>query len=120
MTLDLLSALLIGLLGSGHCFGMCGAISTSLAAASGANQIRTGFAYNVGRILSYTLIGAIVGFSSSIAVSKLGVPLTLLRLFSGLFLIFLALYLMKLTSVLVVLEKLGHVLWRHIQPLTKR
>lgn len=55
----------IGILTSIHCVAMCGgiALSQSLKATTGErlHQLRPGFLYNAGRIVSYTAIGALVG-----------------------------------------------------------
>jgi sulfite exporter TauE/SafE len=57
-TLDpavLVTALLAGLLGSGHCFGMCGGIAGSLGALSGIGSRRSlvwpAVQFNLGRLL---------------------------------------------------------------------
>ena len=59
----------IGLLTSVHCIAMCGGINV----ASAGNARRSAILYNLGRVVSYTLVGAIVGalgsaFSLSTAV----------------------------------------------------
>jgi len=60
-------ALMTGLLGTGHCLGMCGGLVAALGLA-GEGKPR-GFlfhlAYNIGRISTYTLIGLIVGWLGS-------------------------------------------------------
>ena len=76
LSIDYLSAFIIGLLGSGHCIGMCGGITTMLTSAlspqsKASDQFKLVTAYNIGRIFSYSLIGAIVGFSSSIAAKNI-------------------------------------------------
>jgi len=66
-TLDLLGALLVGLAGAGHCIGMCGGVSAALSMAIPAEKQhfwgRLGYLlnYNLGRILSYVIAGALVG-----------------------------------------------------------
>lgn len=61
----LITAFLAGLLGSGHCFGMCGGIAGSLGAISGigrnASLARPALQFNAGRLLSYAILGAIAG-----------------------------------------------------------
>lgn len=56
-----------GLLGSGHCIGMCGGIVAALSISQQGRQ--GGFVfhllYNSGRILTYTLIGLLVGWLGS-------------------------------------------------------
>lgn len=50
----------IGLLTSIHCISMCGAINL-VSAVGGKNSIKRPLLYNVGRVLSYTIIGGVVG-----------------------------------------------------------
>ena len=59
----LVTAFLAGLLGSGHCFGMCGGIAGSLGALSGGTDRRSlalpAVQFNLGRLLGYAVLGAI-------------------------------------------------------------
>ena len=57
------TAFMLGLVGSLHCVGMCGAIALALPhPGRGWTSFITGrLAYNLGRIVTYTLIGAIFG-----------------------------------------------------------
>lgn len=140
MTLDLLSAFIIGILGSGHCIAMCGGITTMLTSALPnshkyeqqqipANNLKTQsifynkatlvLFYNIGRISSYALIGAIVGFTGSITAKNIGMPVAGLRLFSAVFMILLGLYLGQWLMWLNRIESLGKSLWRFISPLAK-
>ena len=64
--LSLISAFLVGLLGGGHCIGMCGGIVSAVSMhlpnqTKSQTKILFLIAYNVGRILSYTLAGALAG-----------------------------------------------------------
>ncbi|MGL5287857.1 MAG: sulfite exporter TauE/SafE family protein, partial [Aeromonas sp.] len=67
VNLDLFGALLMGLAGSSHCFAMCGGVSAALSMAIAPHQQRLGqrfaylLCYNLGRIVSYMLAGALVG-----------------------------------------------------------
>jgi len=56
-------ALMTGLVGSLHCIGMCGpiAIALPLGNKSLINRVTGGFAYNIGRIITYGVLGAIFG-----------------------------------------------------------
>lgn len=121
MSLDYFSAFVIGILGSGHCIGMCGGISTMLTSAIGGKKAQPilVLSYNLGRILSYSLIGAIVGFTGSIAAKNIGLPLSGLRLISGVFLVFLGLYLGQWLMWIGKLEYAGKLLWRYLSPLSK-
>src|SRR4051794_8135137 len=63
----LVSALILGLLGGGHCLGMCGGLMGALTLAIPPEQrghrLRLLFAYNLGRILSYTCAGLLLGLA---------------------------------------------------------
>ena len=136
MNIDLLSAFVIGLLGSGHCIGMCGGITTMLTSALPArseidpnnnllpsvkhtNRFVLVFLYHLGRISSYGIIGGIVGFTGSIAAKNIGLPLAGLRIVAAIFLILLGLYLGKWLMLLNKIEALGKKLWQFISPLSK-
>jgi sulfite exporter TauE/SafE len=60
----LFSALLVGLLGSLHCIGMCGPIALSLPLQSRSKiEMITGrLLYNAGRIFTYSVLGSVFGF----------------------------------------------------------
>jgi len=60
-------ALMTGLLGSGHCIGMCGGLVGALSLSSDGRQGGVPFhlLYNLGRIVTYTLIGLLVGWLGS-------------------------------------------------------
>jgi len=125
LSIDYLSAFVIGLLGSGHCIGMCGGITTMLTSALSpqhktSDQFKLVSAYHFGRIFTYSLIGAIVGFTSSIAAKNIGVPLAFLRIFAALFLILLGLYLGQWLMWLSKVERFGKILWRYLSPLSKK
>lgn len=60
----LVAAFMAGLLGSGHCFGMCGGIAGSLGALSGGSGrslTLPALQFNFGRLLGYALLGAVAG-----------------------------------------------------------
>tara|TARA_R110000744_G_scaffold151810_2_gene265446 strand:+ start:2462 stop:3124 length:663 start_codon:yes stop_codon:yes gene_type:complete len=124
MNLDFFSAFVIGLLGSGHCVVMCGGISTMLTTAISDNarhkKYAIIFAYNFGRIASYSLIGALVAFTSSMAAKNIGFPVAILKTIAGVFLILLGLYLGQWLMWLSRVEHLGKNIWRYISPHTKK
>lgn len=116
----LLTALALGLLGGGHCIGMCGGLMGALTLAIPVEQ-RKGWTlwrvllgYNVGRIASYTVAGALIG-SLGWLIQDLGLD-TGLRVVAGLLLIAMGLYLANWWSGLTRIERLGRGLWRHIEP----
>ncbi|MCX6268608.1 MAG: sulfite exporter TauE/SafE family protein [Bacteroidetes bacterium] len=61
--MDFLQPLIIGLLGSFHCMGMCGpiALSLPLKERSWGTRIISGVLYNLGRVLTYVFLGLIFG-----------------------------------------------------------
>jgi uncharacterized protein len=59
MNLDLTSMFLLGLFGTGHCLGMCGPLVLAFPAATG--KFSSHLYYHLGRALTYTVIGTIVG-----------------------------------------------------------
>ena len=124
MRLDYFSAFIIGLLGSGHCIVMCGGISTMLTTAISTQPRHKKhsiiFAYNFGRIASYSLIGALVAFTSSMATKNIGFPVSILKIIAGIFLVLLGLYLGQWLMWLSRVEHLGKHIWRHISPHTKK
>ncbi len=119
-SVDLLSAFVVGLLGGVHCVGMCGGIVGALSLGLPAERnLPILLAYNVGRISSYTLAGALMGalgfyFSGLLPVQT--AQKVLLSL-AGLFLILMGLYLAGWWNVLSRVERAGGVLWRRIEPL---
>ncbi len=119
---QLLSALILGLLGGGHCLGMCGGLMGALTLAIPPEQrtwrLRLLLAYNLGRILSYTCAGLLVGLAGwAVANSPAAM---LLRVIAGLLLIAMGLYLAGWWSGLTRVEIIGHHLWRHLQPIASR
>lgn len=60
-------AFMTGLMGSGHCIGMCGGLVGALSLSEAGRQGGWLFhlLYNVGRIATYTFIGALVGWLGS-------------------------------------------------------
>ncbi|WAB96584.1 sulfite exporter TauE/SafE family protein [Pseudomonas putida] len=116
------SALVLGLLGGGHCLGMCGGLMGALTLAIPPEQrgrrLRLLLAYNVGRVLSYACAGLLLGLAGWAVASS---PAALaLRVVAALLLIAMGLYLAGWWSGLTRLEALGRGLWRRIQPVASR
>jgi sulfite exporter TauE/SafE len=65
-------AFMTGLLGSAHCLGMCGGLVSALSLTADGRNSGLGFQllYNLGRILTYGLIGLMVGWLGSAAAVK--------------------------------------------------
>lgn len=116
------SALVLGLLGGGHCLGMCGGLMGALTLAIPPEQrgrrLRLLLAYNLGRITSYACAGLLLGLAGWAVASS---PAALaLRVLAALLLIAMGLYLAGWWSGLTRIEALGRGLWRHIQPVASR
>lgn len=118
----LVSAQVLGLLGGGHCLGMCGGLMGALTLAIPPEQRRRRLqlllAYNLGRILSYALAGLLLGLAGWVVAGSQAE--VIMRTLAALLLIAMGLYLAGWWSGLTRIEALGRGLWRHIQPLTRR
>ncbi len=120
---SLLSALLAGLLGGVHCIGMCGGIvaAFSFRADGSAPPFRLHLAYNAGRVLSYTLFGALAGtFGGALQVAHFLPVQNLLYVLAQVVMIMLGLYLAGLSQSVLVFERAGGVIWRRVKPLFQK
>lgn len=125
MTPDLLlltSALLSGLMGGAHCAAMCGGIAAGYSGACGRLSALQALQPNLGRVLGYTVAGAIAGGLGhgivSVAASR---PLALaLRAAVGLVLVIVALRLLFPRSRLNLPGAPGRLWQRLLQPLQRR
>ncbi|MGY3569748.1 sulfite exporter TauE/SafE family protein [Vibrio paucivorans] len=119
MSADWLAAFGIGLIGAGHCVGMCGGIASMLSLGHAKPNKWTPLFYNIGRLTSYMIAGLVVGsaVSTLAQVSQLSHSLAWLRLFSALFMIALALYIGRWWFGLLHVEKLGKSLWKYLSPI---
>jgi sulfite exporter TauE/SafE len=121
---SLMSAFLVGLLGGGHCVGMCGGIVSAVSMHLPQSKSKVPFllAYNAGRILSYTLAGAIAGLvgASSFFLEHVLPIQHLLYGISSLMLIALGLYLAGIWHGVTYLESAGKIIWKMLQPYSKR
>ncbi len=113
------SALTLGLLGNVHCIAMCGGIVSafSLPAGGGAGAARMSgpLPYNLGRICSYAIAGALAGgFGFAVAGVLGGSGALVLRGAFGLLLIATGLYLAGRTRALALLERFGAPLFRRL------
>ncbi|WP_251358167.1 sulfite exporter TauE/SafE family protein [Kangiella sp. TOML190] len=111
------TAFAMGLFGSLHCLGMCGGITVAFNQAIDTNKATNlAFTYQFFRIVSYALLGAI---SATFGYLFTDLKVPILPLLSGLFMIFLGIYLLNIHGPLQLLEKLGYRIWRKVQPLQK-
>ncbi|MCP4993767.1 MAG: sulfite exporter TauE/SafE family protein [Gammaproteobacteria bacterium] len=124
-----LSAFVVGLLGGVHCVGMCGGIVSALTFSLAENHRRTAaamlpfqLAYNLGRMTSYLLAGAVMGGLGMLLAQLLPVYYAqfFLLVLAGIFMILLGLYLGGWWMLLNRLERAGARLWRCLEPLGRR
>ena len=120
------AAFSIGLLGAGHCLGMCGGIAAALSFAIPESDMfkrfRILFTYNTGRILSYGLVGLVFGWlgQSVIQLWMQQYGMSILRGGAGVLLILMGLYLAQWSKLLVHLERAGGVIWKGLKPLSDK
>jgi sulfite exporter TauE/SafE len=106
------------------CSGIVGALSSGLAPGIRASRWRflsALLAYNGGRIISYGLAGLLLGLLGQ-QVGALNVfgSFPVGRVVGGIFMLLFGLYLAGWWYALLVLEKAGAHLWKHIEPLGRR
>ena len=126
----LITAFFVGILGSGHCFGMCGGIAAGLGSLPGGGKTGdsskpsalAAFLFNLGRVLGY----AILGLSAAWLLSQLGNVLNvpkwsmILRLLTALMIFLIGLQYLLTWNTLGWLERAGSKVWKLILPLAVR
>ncbi len=124
-----ITAFLVGLFGGVHCLGMCGGVVGTLTfnlspqhQLSQWRMLPFQLAYNLGRISSYVIAGALIGLlAASLTTLVPFLPFQqTLQIFAGLFMLALGLYLAGWWNGIVVIEKVGGLLWQRLQPYTKK
>jgi len=123
--LTLGAALLLGFAASGHCLAMCGGIAGALGLATakradGRPRATLVVAYQLGRVLSYAIAGALVGGVLGVVVAWLDVEAVRrsLRALSAIALIVAAL--VAFGALRDPGAKLGRLVWPKLAPLGKR
>ncbi len=129
MEITFVAAFVAGIISTVHCFGMCsgivGALTLSLP-----NTIRERhntalpylLAYNFGRIASYTVLGAAIGFLSHALVDTLN-PYYGSQIFHVLAIttiLAVALYVGGWFPKLAYVERLGRPAWRYLEPIGRK
>lgn len=116
----LTASFITGFVGSAHCVGMCGGISGLFAVNANVASLRAQFtkaiAYNLGRILTYAIIGAAVAVLGKSAVASIPALMAPIRLASGVLIVFVGLQLAFGWRILAPLENAGARLWKRIAP----
>lgn len=119
----------IGLFGSAHCVGMCGGIAGALALSLPVACRQDPYclarylaAYNLGRIASYSIAGALGGLIGS-ALSGAGrIPEVheLIRILGALVVFAAGLYMTGWVPQLKQMDRLGNPVWRRLAPVGRR
>jgi len=120
-----ITAFLLGLFSTVHCLAMCGSVIGALTLSlpmevreSQRKMLPYVFNYNLGRILSYTMAGAIVGLLSSPLANFNGHMI--LRYLSIVVMIAMGLYLAGWFPKFAKMERLGAPIWRWLQPIGQK
>lgn len=116
------AALLTGLLGGLHCAAMCGGVATGLSLAQGARGPWPALQTNLGRIGGYALAGALVGGlgGSVLGLARSPALATGLRVFAGLVLVLIGLYLLDRRGRFGFLTRPAQWVWLALRPLQRR
>lgn len=118
------TAVVTGFLGSAHCLGMCAGLSGVIAigrgAAAGTAGLPIATAYNTGRILSYAVLGALVGALGGVFTQLIPALAGPVRLAGGLLIIVIGLQTAFHWRLLEPLERAGLRLWQRVQPYAQR
>jgi uncharacterized protein len=119
----LVAAFAVGVLGGVHCLGMCGGIVGAISLSHAGSQSPAWprlLAYNLGRMSSYVVAGALAGLLGAALLGAMPQGQRILELLAAVFLILLGLYLAGWWPVLARLEQVGGRVWRRIEPLGRR
>lgn len=126
----LITAFLVGLLGSGHCFGMCGGIAAGLGslpvnkgAENGAEpHFSSAFLFNAGRVISYMVLGLISAWLLSRLGQVLNVPKwsMILRFLTAVMIFLIGLQYLFGWNTLGAIERAGSKVWKIVLPVAVR
>jgi sulfite exporter TauE/SafE len=126
----LIAAALAGLLGGAHCLAMCGGFMTALSRSGQRSPppvatlhparalARRQLPYNVGRITTYTVLGAIAGGAggAALAAGDFAVIQRVLYVIANVFLLALAIAIVSNGKGLAGLQRVGAVLFTRVMP----
>jgi sulfite exporter TauE/SafE len=111
----LTTAFLAGLLGSGHCFGMCGGIAAGLGAMSQGRAVVPALQFNLARLTSYAILGLLAatvlsGVSSLVPIGRW------LRVLTAVMILLIGLKFLFNFRGIEFIERGGAGLWKKILP----
>ena len=126
----LFTAFFVGLLGSGHCFGMCGGIAAGLGSLPGSQgsqadtkpRATSAFLFNIGRIISYAGLGLLSAWLMTGLGHALNVPMwsMFLRLVTAVMIFLIGLQFLLNWQTLAGIERLGSKVWKSVLPIAVR
>jgi sulfite exporter TauE/SafE len=111
----LATAFLAGLLGSGHCFGMCGGIAAGLGAMSRGRAVVPALQFNLARLFSYAVLGLVAAGVLKGAIGFLPIS-RWLRLLTAAMILLIGLKFLFNFRGIEFIERGGAGLWRKIMP----
>jgi sulfite exporter TauE/SafE len=111
----LITAFLAGLLGSGHCFGMCGGIAAGLGAMERGRAVVPALQFNLARLLSYAVLGLVSAVVLS-GVSELAPIGRWLRLLTAVMILMIGLKFLFNFRGIEFIERGGAGLWKKVMP----
>ena len=129
MEITFISAFFVGLFSTVHCLGMCGgiigALTFSLPEHIHNNRWRLipyVAAYNIGRISSYTLAGALAGGLGDQIITRLAPQYghLILQLFAAVLMIGIGLYLAGWFPAFARIEHIGKPIWKKLEPISQK
>ena len=124
-----ITAFTIGLMGGVHCVGMCGGIVGALSFATQQNKstkktslLSLLFAYNFGRLFSYSLAGGVMGSVGWLLArwTDIHYMQLVMQLIAGIFMLMMGLYISGWWMGLLKLEKIGGMVWQYVQPVAQK
>lgn len=115
----LFSALLLGLISSGHCLGMCGGIACALGLQQHKTSTLALLTYHAGRISTYAILALLFGATLQHLTHRAPLLAPVLRTIAGLLLLAMALHIAQWWSGITRLEQLGTRWWKPLQQCVK-
>lgn len=112
----IISAFLLGILGTGHCIAMCGGISAALGLSSKSQWLGNTI-YQFGRITTYCIAGLLFGALGAWIPAEFTL---VLRSIAAILLIIVALYIAGWSRLIINMEAIGKPVWKFISPLAKK
>lgn len=116
------TAFFAGLLGVGHCFGMCGAIAGGFGAMSaGRGAVSAALAFNGARILGYAILGGVAATVLGLTGEVLALPQwgRWLRWTTAVLIALVGLQFLFNLGFLAVIERGGARIWRRLSPVVQ-